>query len=161
MNTPDIAMALTWANRTDPRIGLEDDAKHPGINDPILARWEAGLQHVTANAMQVNGVITDYYANAHAADNGYLPPITPQIIRKRLSDAREHKAASQSATDMSARQLEPPHRPERSWRARNPGRWEAEVRRGREERRQDLASRGVPLHQWQIDGKPNPNGGTL
>lgn len=147
LSGPAIAAILGWAGQHDGRISLEDgvDGK-PGPGDVNYAKWQHGLSHVRATVDQAAAVITDYYAS----DNGKLPPITPFILRQRLAGTREHAEAARAAT----KALPPGPKPKGGLRSRNPDEWDRLAAQGRDKRRDDLARRGIPLHDWQITKNP-------
>lgn len=135
--TPEQCAALmTYANQIDARIQL---------NDPTLDAWWSSIGSLDFEAAKWG--IKDYYANANPNDNRGLPSLLPASLRHRVNTERDRHIAKQRA-------LEPPpkHTNPQSFRSRHPEEWDALVIKGRDERRAELAHRGIGLTQFQIDG---------
>ena len=116
-----IAM-LTWINQVDPRVML---------NEANVEVWAYAMQNVAGDVAK-QAVLEHYKANESIA-------ASPGAISKRALNIRTSREAKQAA-------LEPPAAPFKhpmSWRARNPEEWDRLMEQGRQERLNDLKTRGL------------------
>lgn len=135
--TPEQCAALmTYANQIDARIQL---------NDPTLDAWWAAVEHLDYEAAKWG--VKNYYATANPNSNFGTPALVPATLRVRIHAEIERTAAKQRALEPPARVTNPV-----SFRQRNPEEFARLMRQGRDERRAELARRGIPLTQFQIDG---------
>lgn len=113
MTPEQIITAITYAKEADPSHRIEAD-------NPIQREvWAAGLGHINATPEQIAYVIRHYYATAVPV-NGWLQPITPGIIRQRITATREQaQARRQAALPPGKREQLPPLKD------RNPEAWAA------------------------------------
>lgn len=135
MTPEDIATTLTWANQNDPLITIDD-------YDVRFNQWTAGLSHVQATAQQACYVISAYYGNTPPGRDGRVPSVTPQVVRSRLTSAKETAQARRDAAaalppgkeqtyaDVQRRVFHSPEFQER-------------FNQGRRDRADRLASRGI------------------
>lgn len=140
MNPTEAATVLTYINQADPLVPLNDTTSD--------IWWEAIKRYEVEQAVWC---INDYYANTKPGWDGKIPPLTPAVLRSRMSDALERATAKRRA-------LEPPpkHTNPESFRARNPEKFDSLMVKGRDERRAELERRGIGLTQFQIDGDKKP-----
>lgn len=140
MNPAEAATVLTYINQADPLVPLNDTTS--GI------WWEAIRRFETEQAIWC---INDYYANTKPDWGGKIPPLTPAVLRSRITDQQERAVSKRRALEPPAKHTNP-----ESFRAQNPGQWDALIIKGRDDRRTELAHRGIGLTQFQIDGdKPS------
>lgn len=140
MNEEQVVHCLTYLSQLDPRVQ---------INDATSDLWFYAIEALSMD--QVVWVIRDYYATAQPNSVGGVPSLTPATLKHRLFAMRER-------TESKQRALEPPpkHTKPSSFRASSPEEWDRLMAKGRDDRRAELARRGIGLTQFQIDGdKPN------
>ena len=140
MNEEQVVHCLTYLGQLDPRVQ---------INEATSDLWFYAIEALPQD--QVIWVMRDYYATANPNSVGGVPALTPATLKHRLRDMRER-------TESKQRALEPPAKIKNpmSYRQRNPEEFARLMAKGRDDRRAELARRGIPLTQFQIDGdKPN------
>jgi hypothetical protein len=115
-----IAM-LTWINQVDPRVML---------NEANVEVWAYSMQSYPVDIAK-QAVLEHYKAHENIG-------ATPGAISKRAGNIRTSREARQSAIEAL-----PPARDPNSWRSRNPEEWDRLLEVGRQQRRQDLISRGI------------------
>lgn len=129
MNLKETKMAIAFANQIDPRIQ---------VNDANAEVWHASLH--AHDPVKVRWAITQHYATSNANGEG-THAVTPARIRRSIQ-------AKAETVENTARALEPPkgRAPNPlSFRQRNPSEWDRLFRQSAEERREELASRGIPV----------------
>ena len=115
-----IAM-LTWINQVDPRVML---------NEANVEVWAYSMQAYPVDIAK-QAVLEHYKAHESIA-------ATPGAISKRAGNIRTSREARQNAIEAL-----PPARHPNSWRSRNPEEWDRLLEVGRQQRRDDLTSRGI------------------
>ena len=115
-----IAM-LTWINQVDPRVML---------NEANVEVWAYSMQAYPVDIAK-QSVLEHYKAHESIA-------ATPGAISKRAGNIRTSREARQNAIEAL-----PPARHPNSWRSRNPEEWDRLFEIGRQQRRDDLTSRGI------------------
>lgn len=115
-----IAM-LTWINQVDPRVML---------NEANVEVWAYAMKTFPVDIAK-QAVLEHYKANDSVA-------ASPGAISKRAGNIRTSREARQSAIEAL-----PPARDPNSWRSRNPEEWDRLFEIGRQQRRDDLISRGI------------------
>jgi hypothetical protein len=121
MNLIETNAFLTWVTQHDGRIANSVAA---------VEIWQASLANATpAEAKQA---ILDHYRGNETV------PATPGGIRKRTHALRTTAEAQASAITAGPVVKHP-----NSWRARNPEEWDRLHEEGRQERRNELAARGI------------------
>lgn len=139
MTPEELRAAITYANGIDPRIQM---------NVPTAELWGRTVGHKLA--IEVKTAILVYYER-YPANGRENPPVSAAMVRRIISDEDTRAQAMQSAQAAL-----PPARSPITFRERNPEKWDELMAKGRDDRRAELARRGTPLTQFQIDGdKPN------
>ena len=129
----EVAQALTYANQIDPRVQLTD------ANVDV---WWEGLKQVPADATR--WAIKQHYATANGNGQG-APVVNPAIIRRLITAELQRRESKQRA-------LEPPKGKAPSpmtFRQRNPEEWDRLVRKGAEDRYNELTRRGIKVNPPQ------------
>lgn len=142
MTPEEAATVLVYVNQLDPLVPLNDSTSD--------VWWEA------INRFEINQAIwciKNYYATTKPDWSGKIIPLSPAILRSRISDEQERANAKRRA-------LEPPpkHTNPDSYRSQNPTKFAELMQKGRDDRRADLARQGILLMDWQLanDRKPEP-----
>lgn len=139
MTPEELRAAITYANGIDPRIQM---------NVPTAELWGRTVGHKLA--IEVKTAILVYYER-YPANGRENPPISAAMVRRIIRDEDTRAQAMQSAQAAL-----PPARSPVTFRERNPEKWDELMAKSRDDRRAELARRGIPLTQFQIDGdKPN------
>lgn len=123
---------LTWINQTDPRVML---------NQASVERWQYALRPYEY-AVCKQAVLEHY---RHHED----VPASSAAIAKRAGNIRSSRDAFHSATAIEAtpsQQNASDRQLFKSWRQRNPEEWARLMEQGAQQRRDDLAARGLPTH---------------
>ena len=138
--TPDeLRACITFANGIDPRVQM---------TAPNAELW--GRTVGTRAAVEVKAAIMLHYERP-APPNRDRPTIDAATVRKIINEETARSDALQSA-----QRALPPARNPNSWRERHPEEWERLVIKGRDDRRAELAARGIPLTDWQLANQPRP-----
>lgn len=121
MNLTETNAFVTWVSQHDGRVS----------NAPAAIEvWQASLDNATASEAK-QAILDHYRANEST-------PASPAGIRKRTLTLR-------TTAEAQARAIEalPPIKHPNSWRSRNPKEWDRLFEQGREQRRAELAARGL------------------
>ena len=121
MNAEETVLLLTWLNQHDPRVQLTAAGRDI---------WEYSLKPYTTEETR-QAILEHYKANDSVA-------ASPGGIAKRAGNVRTQREAKQNAIEAL-----PPARHPNSWRSRNPEEWDRLLEVGRQQRRDDLTSRGI------------------
>ena len=139
MTPEELRAAITYANGIDPRVQM---------TGPNADLWGRTVGHKLA--IEVKTAILVYYER-YPASGRENPPITAPMVRKIINDEDARAQAQESA-----HRALPPARNPNSWRERYPDEWARLVIQGRDDRRAELAARGIPLTDWQLANQPRP-----
>jgi len=121
MNAEETVLLLTWLNQHDPRVQLTAAGRDI---------WEYSLKPYTVEEAR-QAILEHYHANDSLA-------ATPGAISKRAGNVRTSRQARQNAIEAL-----PPVKHPNSWRSRNPEEWDRLFEIGRQERINDLKTRGI------------------
>lgn len=139
----EVAQALTYANQIDARVQL---------NDANVEVWWEGLRTVDASAAR--WAIKKHYAGQNANGEG-AHVVNPATIRRLIT-------AELNRREQTERALEPPkgRAPNPiSFRKRDPERFDALVRKGAEDRYNELTRRGIKVTPPKHMQPSSPDGG--
>ncbi|MFI8412822.1 hypothetical protein ACIGB6_10130 [Paeniglutamicibacter gangotriensis] len=140
MTPAEAAAILTHANQLDAFLPVNDANTD--------AWWMALKNHEFKNA---KWAVSTYYAETPVGRDGRVPSLAPRTLRDRIRSTIDTVASIDSA-----QKALPPARSPVTFRERNPEKWDELMAKGRDDRRAELARRGIPLTQFQTDGdKPN------
>ena len=123
MNLEETVALMTWVNQHDARVQL---------NGPSRDIWANALRPYSYDEC-MQAVLDHYRINDDES-------VTPAKIRKRAELVRTQRTGRQSAIEANPKQSS---KHPMSWRARNPEEWDRLFEQGRQERRDDLKTRGL------------------
>ncbi|MDI3330675.1 MAG: hypothetical protein QJR09_08065 [Micrococcus sp.] len=136
MNRKEITQALIYANGADERVPTTP------ANEDIWIRALTAYTYAEAKA-----AIQVYYERPFTG-YGRRPHIEAHHVRRIIQQETERASAKASAVKALPRGSKDPTA---SWRERNPEEWDRLVAKGRDDRRADLARRGITLMDWQLE----------
>ena len=123
MNLEETVALMTWVNQHDARVQL---------NGPSRDIWANALRPYSYDEC-MQAVLDHYRINDDES-------VTPAKIRKRAELVRTQRTGRQSAIEANPKQSS---KHPMSWRARNPEEWDRLFEQGRQERLNDLKTRGL------------------